>query len=178
MGGIHEGAGQRRLHTRQADIQACLEEEGVIGLAQIDFGRDADVSRQAHFQRQRRLAQRADETRRPAGAQQLLRVGAATGRARRRQLDVQAPVVTARLALTAAGSDSFAGVQHGIDLIDHEGVPARVELRPAHFFTFMYTVCVLPPAVVYRCVVSRAPNTDRYKSTAVHSTPECLLPGC
>src|SRR5262249_28568143 len=48
----------------------------------------------------------------PAGREQLLRVGAGARRAGPRQLDLEAPVVAARSADTAAGGADLGGIDH------------------------------------------------------------------
>src|SRR5258708_19984840 len=46
MGFIHQGLGDLPLHTRQADVEASLEEAGAVTQAQIDFGLDGEANRQ------------------------------------------------------------------------------------------------------------------------------------
>ena len=52
--------------TRQADIEARLQEELIAGGAEINFRIDREIGRQLHLQSARCTVHRADETGRPA----------------------------------------------------------------------------------------------------------------
>jgi hypothetical protein len=47
MGAIDDGLGECQLESGQAHVEAGLQEEAVVAIAQADFGIDRDVGRQA-----------------------------------------------------------------------------------------------------------------------------------
>src|SRR4051812_18499586 len=65
--GVHHRLRDVALQTRQADAQARLEEVLPAALAQIHFGVDGRLRREPDPHRASRLADGADEARRPAG---------------------------------------------------------------------------------------------------------------
>src|SRR5262249_4053979 len=67
---------------------------------------------------------RAHKARRPAGGEELFRIGTVGGRAGRRQLDVEASVGSAGRAVPTAGGVGLRGVQHFFDLV-HDSQPLR-----------------------------------------------------
>ena len=67
----------------KADVQARLQEVGAIRLAEIDFGIDGGLCRKTDLALAGGKADRADEAGRPAGGEELLRIGARTAAARR-----------------------------------------------------------------------------------------------
>jgi len=67
------------LHTGQAYVEASLEEESAISCAQVHFGVNGLVWRKSDLHLACHACYRAEETSRPAGGEQLLRVGARGG---------------------------------------------------------------------------------------------------
>ncbi len=101
--GIHQGLGDVALQTGQADVETSLKEVSVPGLAQIYFGVDNRVSREGNLCFSGRELHRANETGRPAGGEQLLRISTVARSSRRRKLDVQPAIAAAGGAVAAAG---------------------------------------------------------------------------
>src|SRR5262249_529892 len=79
-------------------------EIGGVGQVQVDFGVDGEIGRKSDLLLAGRETHRAFETRRPAGSEQLFRIGAAAHAARSRQPDVEMPIgTTGHAAVAAAG---------------------------------------------------------------------------
>src|SRR6202161_4862432 len=100
---VHEGLGDVALDTGQADVEASAEEVAAV--------RDGQVGRQSDFPVAGRKRNRALETRRPPGGQQLLRIGADARRAGNRKSNVKTAIRAARDAvLPPTGGVSFCRV--------------------------------------------------------------------
>jgi hypothetical protein len=89
---IHQGPGDFGLDTRQADVEASPEKVPAVRQVQVHFGVDGGVGRQNDLPFAGRKPDRTFETRRPAGGEQLLRIGADARRAGGRKLDVEVTV--------------------------------------------------------------------------------------
>ena len=81
MGLIQQGPGDVPLYTRQADVEASLEEASTVGQAEIDFGLDGQANRQDDLPPAGGQRDGACEAGRPRGGKQLLRIGADARRA-------------------------------------------------------------------------------------------------
>src|SRR5260370_13905327 len=73
---IHQGLGDFPLHTRQADVEASLEEASAVSQAQIDFSLDGQANRENDLSLAGCKRDGAFEAGRPGSRKQLLRIGA------------------------------------------------------------------------------------------------------
>ena len=88
------------IDAGQADIQAGAEKIFAVRQMQIDLGVDGQVGRRSNISLAGRRPERALEAGRPTGREQLLGIRAEARGARRRELDVEAPIRAARGALS------------------------------------------------------------------------------
>ena len=79
-----------------ADVEARPQEEGAVGIVQIDLGIDLRIGWELDLSLGRGELDRTDEAGRPCGAEEIL-----GGRVRLRQLDIEKAVAAARGAVTA-----------------------------------------------------------------------------
>src|SRR5258708_7595740 len=113
VGGVHNGLRDFALQAWQPDVKPCLQEVNVARIAQVYFGIDRHVSWKLHFHPVSHNPHRTDETGRPAGGKQLLRIGASSWNSGSRKLNVQATIITASAAAAAtAQSMGLGGVPY------------------------------------------------------------------
>jgi hypothetical protein len=79
---VHKRLRDLALDTRKADIEAAAEKVTAISQMQVHFGVDGQVGRKCNLPLARRETDRTFKTGRPAGGEELLRIGADTGGAR------------------------------------------------------------------------------------------------
>ena len=109
---IHQALSDVALHTRQADVEASAEEVAAVRQVQVHFGVDGDVGRQRDFLFAGHKPDRTFKTSRPAGSEQLLRIGADAHSAGSRKLDIEAAIGATGRAVFAAARGVGSGRVH------------------------------------------------------------------
>jgi hypothetical protein len=99
----------------QTYFEACLQEEAIVSGAEVDFGIDGSAGRQGEILVLGGSPHGAYEAGRPAGGEELLRVGTSCMAARRRQLDIETAIVALRGAIAAAGGVRLTGIENFVD---------------------------------------------------------------
>src|SRR5438309_2318608 len=85
---VHNGLGDFALQARQADVKPCAKEVNVARIAQVYFGIDGCVSRKLDLHLVGHKPHCTDETGRPTGGKQLLRIGTSSWDSGSRELDI------------------------------------------------------------------------------------------
>ncbi len=112
MSGVHKRLRNFAVEAWQADIEASREPEDAMRRAQVDLGVDGHVSRERYLPLTGDELDRREKARRPAGREQLLRVGAGARAAGRRNLDVEPAIIgPGRTAVPTTGGVRFRGIQ-------------------------------------------------------------------
>ena len=119
MRSVDQFLGRTALHAGQADVETRGDAVGLANLAEVDTGVDRQVGRHRDLLHSGDGLDCADEAGGITGGEQLLRVGPGAGSSRRRQLDVQAAVIGAGSAVTAAGGVGLGGVKDFVEFCGH-----------------------------------------------------------
>src|SRR5262245_28428571 len=113
LGIVDQALRDAPLDARNGNVEARAEEELALVKVEVDLGVDRHVGRKLDLLSLGRNSERAFETGRPAGSEQLLRIGARARRSGGRQLDVELAVGASRHTVFAAAG----GV--GLGRVDH-----------------------------------------------------------
>src|SRR5215469_12757734 len=98
---------------------------------EIDFQIVCQIAGQRHFHDPRHDLDRTQETRRPAGSEELLRIGAGTAGTRGREFQIETPVIRMRsTAFTAAGRMRLRRVQQFRFLLAHVAPRSHRRINP------------------------------------------------
>jgi hypothetical protein len=111
----------------QIYFEPCLQEEAAVSGTEVDFGIDGGAGRQGEILVLGGPPHGAYEAGRPAGGEELLRIGTRAVAARRGQLDVETAIVALRGAVAAAGGVRLTGIENFFDLV-HDVSFQEIEL--------------------------------------------------
>ena len=111
MRAIHQGLRSGAVHAGEADRQAHGNAKAMNGRAEIDFGIHRQIGGQSDVLLARHDLDGANEAGRIARCKHLLGVGS-RALSRRAEGDLQAAIIAACLAVTAAGGVRAGGVKH------------------------------------------------------------------
>src|SRR3954454_9133778 len=125
---IHDPARDLAIEPRQADIEACPERIGALVEHEVDLRIDRTFPGELDLPLAGRDFHRAFEAGRPAGREQLLGIGTDAVAARRRQLDIQTAVGTARYPVLPPATGAGPGRVEQFCRLGHECLLAIAQL--------------------------------------------------